>query len=217
VALLTPRYCVEIHSDPEYICGTRWYSMRRYDDHLRYDSYGRTYWRTVGVQVLQFLEDFHHKLGLVHGDIKKSNILVNKATNSFVVADYEFAQRPIPDSACSLNDDYMWYYISLGMEFEKPYMSWRSDLVALGYLLASLTTDLSGWTFEKECWERRGGHSKLPLTDDELIALRTTELAKADPAVLRYLARVWTIPWYSPDPPPRSFYEELASLFNQTE
>jgi len=208
-----PRHAVELHPQLTDLYGNGWYALRRYDGHVELDDFCREHWKTIAVHVLQFLQDFHHELGLVHMDIKKGNIFVDRTSKQFVVGDYENSTQPCAKTTMvKYTDDEKWYYMSLGAEFDKPLMSWRFDLAALGYVLASLTVKPDTWTFENECWERRLGRGSTQ-APNEVVALRAKELAAAAPAVVAYMERVGTLAWDLKEPPPRSFYEELEMLF----
>ena len=214
VNLVGPRAAVIFPAEAKAFFGKDWYAMRRYDDHLRCDNFCRAAWRLIGIRVIQFLQDFHHGLGLVHGDIKKANILVDFSNNDFVVCDYECAHRPHPDALFLYNDDFKWYYVSLGIDLDAPPFAWRADLVMLAYLLASLC-ETTPWTFEEECWTRRDGPTKLALSDAELVLMRDKEFNATcvrEPALLAYMNSVSQLPWRSDDPPPRSFYVALEGL-----
>jgi len=208
-----PRHSVELYPKLSDLYGNGWYALRRYDGHVERDEFCRTHWRIIAAHALQFLQDFHHELGLIHMDIKKGNIFVDRTNIQFVVGDYENALTPCSETmVATYSDDHKWYYMSLGAEFDKPLMSWRFDLTALGYVIASLTVEPDAWTFENECWERRLGHGSSD-TPNEVVALRAKELATAAPAVVAYMERVGTLAWDLKEPPPRSFYEELETLF----
>jgi serine/threonine protein kinase len=187
-----------------------WFALRRYSGHVDIDTYCRDRWRIIAVHVLQFLQDFHHDHGLAHMDIKKANILINHDKHDFVVADYEHAETPHTRLTSSYEDEYKWYYMSMGAELDEPLISWRFDLVALGYILASLTSPPQSWQFEKICWDKRRGRG--PSTE-EALALRAADLASVNPVVADYLEKVKAVEWFLPDPPSRAFYKSLESLF----
>jgi serine/threonine protein kinase len=199
----------------DYLEAGGWYVMKRYSGEVAPNEFCKTHWRTMAIHVLQFLQDLHHVHGLVHMDIKKSNIFYDQERIEFVVADYELAEPPNPTRNHEYNDNYKWYYMAMGAELDKQLASWRIDLVALGYLLGSLFVDPANWTFEKICWDCRLGRGLLG--DEELLALRDKELAgvaAVEPQIAAYLDRLNAIPWDLRHPPPRSFYEELEAIFN---
>jgi len=212
-----PRHSIEV---PPLICryydycnAGGWYVMKRYTDEVRCNSFCKEHWKTLAIHVLQFLGDLHHSHRKVHMDIKKGNIFYDKATCNFVVGDYELVQDVSSTITMNLDDSHRWYYLSMGAELTAQTCSWRMDLVALGYVLASLTAP--AWTFEQECFDHRtkeGG--KLSMSD--IIALRSKEMSEIDPIVTAYLGRVATIAWDSMEPPPRSFYDGLETLFVST-
>ena len=191
-----------------------WYVMKRYTDEVcRHNTFCKEHWKTMAVHALQFLQDLHHNHHKVHMDIKKGNILYDEKACNFVVGDYELVQEICSTHILDLDDDHRWYYLAMGAELTEPTYSWRMDLVALGYVMASLTAP--AWTFEQECFDHRTATGTMNVTD--VLELRSTELAAADPLVTTYLDRVATIAWTSPDPPPRSFYEELEALFSMSD
>jgi len=187
-----------------------WFALKRYSGHVEVDPYCKNRWRILAIHILQFLQDFHHDHGMAHMDIKKSNILIDRDTHEFVVTDYEHAERPHARRTSVYDADYVWYYMAMGAEMDQPLVSWRFDLVALGYVLASLTVT-SDWTFEKICWNKRKGKGG-GMSTDEVLALRSNELQGADPVVLAYMDRVKEVAWDA-TVPPRDFYKSLEALF----
>jgi len=146
-------------------------------------------------------------------DIKRANILVDNYTKEFLVTDYELADTPEPSELLrSKTDDYKWYYFMHGAELDQPLIAWRLDLVALGYVLASLTVPEETWTFEADCELKRAGSG---ITEEELVDKRATALAKADSVVLAYFERIKEVAWDSKEPPSRAFYKELEALFTK--
>ena len=192
-----------------------WYAMKRYDGCVEINEFCKTQWQTLAIHVLQFLQDFHHGHGLLHMDIKKANILVDIDRTDFVVADYEHAEPPDSKRTADYDANHQWYYLAMGAEIDQQLYSWRFDLVALGYVLASLTVEPQCWTFEQKCWDRRTG--KGGILYDEMIAIRSAELSGANSAICKYLERVATIPWAAKEPPSRQFYKSLEAIFLTTD
>jgi hypothetical protein len=213
-----PRHSVEYPATTYSLYGhtseAGWYAMKRYDGHVERNTYCRKYWRTIGAHCLQFLQDFHCTNKLIHMDIKRGNILVDYYKKHFVVTDYELADTPSPIHLRPNKDNYKWYYFSYGAEMDQPILSWRFDLVALGYVLASLTVSEEAWTFEDLCEQKRTKESAI--TEEELTTLRSAALAKADPVILAYMDKLKEVAWDSKEPPSRTFYEELEGLFMDT-
>jgi len=186
--------------------------MKRYTGEVSLNDFCKANWRILAIHILQFLQDFHHVHRLVHMDIKKGNILYDMAGLNFVAADYEHAEAPSFTHTRHFDDDHKWYYIAMGAELDQPLYSWRLDLVALGYVLGSLTTEPQAWTFEQICWDKRTKPGSL--TEAEAIYQRNREIADIiEPQIKAYLALVATLAWDAKDPPPRSFYEELEVIF----
>jgi serine/threonine protein kinase len=192
--------------------GYDWYVMRRYDGTIQPGPFARSTWRQLAVQMLAFLEDFHHNVGLAHLDIKKGNVLVDLSNRTFHVGDFGNAERPTEAarSLSSFDDNTKWYYVAMGCELTEPHVSWRADFVALGYMLASLQLNEDIWQFEAECWKKRVMDGVL--SDEALMELRRKEISRIY-ALEPYFARLVIVPWTAVEPPSRSFYQELAKLF----
>ena len=215
-----PRHSVHIPHDLGSLFGHGtdeiWYAMRRYDGHLEVDDFTRQHWLQVGNHCLEFLQDLHLKHGLLHMDIKSTNILVNRSATQFVVADYETVARPNGTTPANESRDYRWYHLRFGAVPDQPVYSWRYDLTALGYLLADLTwpDGEPPWNYRGECDGRRGSGYVSVFTDADVILLRDEAFTKAHPTVRAYLDAVATLPWDARDPPPATFYEQLLALFH---
>jgi len=192
--------------------GYDWYVMRRYDGTIQPGPFARSTWRQLAVQVLAFLEDFHHNVGLAHLDIKKGNLFIDRTNKSFHVGDFGNAERPTAAARplSSFDANTKWYYVAMGCELTEPHISWRTDFVALGYMLASLQPNEDVWQFESECWKKRVMDGVL--SDEATLELRQKEISRIY-ALEPYFARLVIVPWNAVEPPPRSFYQELAGLF----
>jgi len=210
-----PRNCVALSPEPHAMFGALesggWVAFRRYTDEVSANDFCKTNWRTLAIHVLRFLQDFHHTQRLAHMDIKRANILYNADPCEFVVTDFDLAESTHPAVVQNYSDDTLWYYMAMGAEPDQPLVSWRMDLVSLGYLLGGLVADPKHWSFEQICWNKRTGHSTL--SQEEILGIRARQLAWIDPVILEYLKRVATVSWSAEEPPPRSFYEELEALF----
>ena len=205
-----PRHCIQVPQQnltPE----STWYVMRRYTGEVQADTFYKVRWRIIAQHVLQFLQDFHVGMRMIHMDIKRGNIMYDHDTAEFVVADYELADSPRPMQTRDSSDSYKWYYLSVGAELDQPTVAWRMDLVALGYVLGSILAEPDAWTFEQLCREKR--HQSTPMSESELLALRDKEVAAVNPVIAAYMERVATVAWDSAEPPPRTFYRELEALF----
>jgi hypothetical protein len=213
---------VEVPSEPERFFGTAadgitWYAIRRYDGALMVNSYAKSHWRTVAINVLTFLQYFHTRCRKVHMDIKCPNILCDATRNRFVVGDYDLAGPVRPEKvARAYGPDVFWYYVAMGADPDQPLYSWRMDLTALGYMLASITWnhgENNDWTFYREALRRREGKGTLEISDAELIALREAEMSRVHTTMRSYLNLVGTLSWSAADPPSRDFYGELIRFF----
>jgi len=212
IAIVRVRHAIALPPQLTDLYGNGWYALKRYDGCISLDDFCKSRWRTIAIHVLRFLQDFHHRVGFVHMDIKKGNILVDRATDTFVVADYELADYPAQILPISLTRNQKWYYLSMGADPDSTYVSWRFDFVALGYVLASLTLGPGEWTFEEECWRLRDEEGSEE-EEAEVIALRDQELACVNPMIAEYMARVATLSWSATESPPKSFYIDLEQLF----
>ena len=212
---------------PETICewfgvlpnGDVWYAMRHYDCAATVTSpETRTHWRRLGQSVLTFLQYLHHNCHKVYMDVKVSNVLINRLRARFVVSDYDLVDNVRLDKAAKhYPADTLWYYIAMGAELDEPLYTWRMDLTALAYMLASVTWDYDAnnqWKFYDECMCRRSGEEgeHAALTNVELVELREVEMQRIHPTVLTFLNHVKTFPWSSPSPPPPEFYKQLFRL-----
>lgn len=213
---------LEMHGEHERSFGTgpgfTWYAMRRYGGVLKVDVYSRSRWRTAAVNVLTFLQYFHTKCRKVHMDIKCPNILCDVVRGRFVVGDYDLAGPIRPDKiARTYEKNMFWYYVAMGANLSEPLYSWRMDLTAVGYMLAAITwnrTDNREWVFYNEALRRREGKGTMTeVSDDELVALRESEMERIHPTVRAYLNLVGTLSWSAADPPARDFYDQLIRLF----
>ena len=215
-----PRYCVEFPTRHCELFGTNaegiWYALARYDAHVDTSDFCRMNWKQIGNAALCFLEDLHHRHGLIHMDIKGDNILVNYSSRRFVVADFELMTAPSPGLLRDTSDpDFLWYYLGYGAELDQPVKTWRTDLIMLGYLLARLTWNYDNtWTAQERCWQK----SRRPATHAEireLIVLRDSQLhAGAAPAVVTYLTHVAEhVSWdASVLPPSAELYRTLREI-----
>ena len=212
---LKPRHCISLPSSLYSLYGRNatsgWYALKRYSGHVTRNEFCKSNWRSLAIDVLQFLQDFHHNQGIAHMDIKKGNILVDEVKSEFIVADYEHAEKPQNTLTRSYDDDYKWYYMAMGAEMDEPLVSWRMDLTALGYLLASLLIELANWTFEQKCWGKRSG---IEISEADILSLRSKELSAAHPIILTYMQKVSEVSWSAKDPPTRDFYKQLEKLFH---
>lgn len=189
-----------------------WYAMRRYDGPIERNDICRSRWRKIGLHVLQFLQDLHTNFRKVHMDIKMKNILMDKTSSCFVVADYQLVDDIRPAATNSFSDDYKWYYLAMGAEPHEPLFSWRMDLTALGFMLLHLTSENEDSAFSKECSKRRkDGNYVVSLS--YILEMRSSELLAAPETLKEYFKAVQNLSWSSPDPPSVSFYNGLQSLF----
>jgi hypothetical protein len=185
-----------------------WYAMKRYDSHVN-RSHSHM-WRSIGVACIQFLSDLHRIHRKVYMDMRLENILVSGST--FAVADYELVTSVRSELTCKTSCNTRWYFYARGADRDAPLYSWRQDLVSLGYILVQLTAELPFFDqFMSRRFGRRVNHKSTKL----LLAERDRAvLARANPTLVAYFTKIKAIE-YSSDPPPASFYEELASLLRK--
>jgi len=213
------RHGVVLPKSPYQLFGTTekavWYAMWRYDGVVERNDFCRTHWRILAMNALTFLRDLHRGFRMVHMDIKRTNIFVNRLKVSFHVGDYELVDTVYEKMTRNYPDDVKWYYYAFGAEPNEALYSWRMDLTALGYVLADLTwnSDNSPWTFQEECYSRRDGNPMSAFSEAEVLALRAKEMEGVNATVKHYFHRLQWLIWNNPIPPPDSFYDELVALF----
>jgi serine/threonine protein kinase len=220
------RHCLEFPRSLSDFCGIErehpWFAMRRYDGPLSLipdtptgPEFWSRHWKRLAIQVLAFLEDYHTVCRRVHMDIKGDNILVDRESCQFVVADFGLSCFQGRKTLEDHSTDFLWYYLEFGAELDKPIASWRFDLTALGYLLTRLCWNPEHEdTFINMCrTARRDGPGEL--TPDIVVAKRSMEMARGiSPLLYAYFDMLDAISWYEPEPPLRFFYQTLASLFS---
>lgn len=217
------QHCVHIPTSVEHQFGTgpsyMWIAMKRYTGHVEVKPFFRENWRRIATTVLVFLRDLHINCSRVYMDIKTTNILyhLESERSHFVVADYELVDTvELSRPTRTFSNNTKWYYIAMGAELDEPLYSWRMDLVALGYTLASLTHDYSVkplWKYYDQCMQRRANKLSFDISDESIVALRSIEMQEEHPLILRYLHLVSELPWNSPVPPSNDFYARLISVF----
>jgi hypothetical protein len=209
-----PRNMVTVPSITHHLFGITpsevWYAMKRYDGHLTMEH--SHMWRQVGVACIEFLSDLHRKHRKVYMDFRLENILVSGST--FAVADYELVTSISPKLTHKTDCDSRWYFYARGAERKAWLNSWRQDLVSLGYILVQLTG--AELPFFTEFMNRRRGRRVNHKSTKTLLAERDRViLSLANPTLVAYLTKIKEVSWFSLDPPPASFYEELASLLRK--
>jgi len=186
------------------------------------DSFCKSNWRRIGEAVLLFLEDLHHTHGLAHLDIKAENVLFDRTSRQFYVADFELLMYPATNTGPlreKMDDPhYFWYYLGFGAEPDEPFRSWRMDLVMLGYLLARLTWNPEyGWSAREQLLAYASSRTQR-MEEDTIAALieqRDQQLRSgAALSVIAYMNRVAAaVPWGLKTPPEKALYRELRALF----
>ena len=204
-----PRNMVTVPSAAHELCGLTpteiWYAMKRYDGHLTKKH--MRMWRQVGIACIEFLSDLHRIHRKVYMDFRLENILV--AGNTVVVADYELLTSVSPVVTSKSDCSTRWYFYARGAEPDAPLYSWRQDLISLGYILVQLTSELP---FFEDFMSRRVGRRVNHKSTKLLISERDRAvLAQANPTLVAYFTKIKEVECSS-EPPPASFYEELAHL-----
>jgi len=152
-------YCVRMPSELSLRSGIYenkcWYAMEKYDDNLKNAFlFGKCNIKLLISNIIDFIEWLHLSKNIVHGDIKADNILINfqDKERPFCLADYESLTKP-NNYICSKNLPNGYYYYGFGCYSDKPYMSYRMDLQAFGYLLWNLTTSVE--SYNKFDWQMK--------------------------------------------------------------
>jgi hypothetical protein len=209
---------VELHEWHYACCGVTaddcWYAMRRYEGDASATFIAGA---DIAVATLAFLRDLHTNLLLVHGDIKATNVLYRDHGRILAVSDYGLTDNPWPRTLRNYPVDHQWYYALRGCDLDGAPLSWRMDLIALGYLLLD-----KDWPMEcPRTYQEIGGTARVEASeelDPEWIALRNEEVAAAlaqRPLVADYFARVTEhVGWMDRAPPSREFYDRLAEMFH---
>ena len=153
------KFCISMPENPEYRFGHdligAWYTMEKYDGNLKNNFlFGKNKIKLLISNIIDFFEWLHITKSRVHGDVKVDNILVKFTENErpFVIIDYESISEP-ENILCLNNLPNGYYYYGLGCKSDKPYISYRMDLEAFGYILWSLT--LSVEQYIKFNWQRQ--------------------------------------------------------------
>jgi serine/threonine protein kinase len=191
--------------------GYGWYAMRRYRCDLR--AAPEIPLEKVAMTTVAFLRDFHTRLYLVHGDIKAANLFIGPE-DSIAIGDFGLSDNPSPRPLREAGLDMQWYYLARGGDLDQSVLSWRMDLMALGFLLLHRTWPT--WTYLEEMGRYRTAGRRVQDTD--WLALRDREVGAAletvSPRIRVYFERVVSfVGWGDRAPPPRVFYEELIAMF----
>jgi hypothetical protein len=211
------RNMIEIPTDLAHQMGSRWYAMRAYAGSVLDESHvARMPWRRIALDVLDFLEDLHREYAHVHLDIVTRNILIDRRTGKYIVADYELVRRPDTSMDLrldTLESDTAWYYLSHGAEIGKPCQTWRMDLLMLGSVLLELTVPCPGfsWSVWRACTAARAAGKSLSLERATTIHEEwATAIQFAHPVVRDYIRAVQElVTWEQEGPPDAVVYEAL--------
>lgn len=213
-----PPNMIETHPIPYHMYGRNhrfgWYALRMYDGHVEISDD----WRKLGRACLAFLRGLHHDHRLVHMDLKLENVLIDRARDKYVVADYELMTPTDTKQLQEHDTDRIWYYLMMGGELDAPLHSYRLDLAALGHVMARMSwpTDIRP-TFRSVCMKHRESGNVDPADLTDAVALRDREMLGAHPVVQKYMELVSHVQWSGTAPPSMTVYDALDALLQQVE
>lgn len=216
-------FCITMPEDISFRSGIfdnkSWYVMEKYDSSLKHHFlFGKNKIKLLISNIIDSLEWLHITKKRVHGDIKIDNILINFNNNEkpFCLIDYESIAEP-NTNACNKNLPNGYYYFGLGCTSDKPFMSYRMDLQAFGYLLWSLTLSVdSCYRFN---WQSKAfnyyDNNKITSEFDDLIKTRVTENANLymDNLMKSYFSIISEVDWFEKNPNP-NIYERIKNLIS---
>lgn len=194
-----------------------WYVMEKYDNNLtKAFLFGKNNMKLLISNVIDLIEWLHISKNRVHGDIKSDNILINftDTRKPFCLADYESITKP-NNNICIKNLPNGYYYYGYGCLSDKPYMSYRMDLQAFGYILWNLTTSVE--SYNKFNWQLKAfayyDKNKINSEFDDLNDIRfmhdmntnKTELIKS------YFNIISEVDWFERNPNP-DIYKRIREL-----
>lgn len=217
------QFCITMPDDNSYRSGIydnkSWYVMQKYDGSLKeYFLFGKNNIKLLLSNIIDSLEWFHTTKKRVYGDMKIDNILINFNDNKtpFCLIDYESITEPNTNT-CIKDLPNGYYYFGLGCSSDKPYMSYRMDLQAFGYILWSLTLSVdSHFIFN---WQSKAFNyyddNKITSEFDDLVKVRFTEnttLCMND-LIKSYFNIISGVDWLEVNPNPE-IYKKIKNLIS---
>ena len=196
-------FCIKMPIDYTFrsrISNTKsWYTMEQYESNIKQKfNYAKHKIKLLISNIIDFLEWLHIKQQKVHGDIKPDNILFKQCNKRpFCLIDYENIGG-IEQNICYKNLPNGYYYYALGCESDKPYMSYRMDLQAFGFILWSLSLSLE--TYHTFPWQNQAFayyNNKKTINDfNNLDKIRNLNNISKDELITSYFKIISEVGWY---------------------
>lgn len=193
-----------------------WYTMEKYETTITQNYiFARKKIKQLGLYMIKFFEWLHVKENKIHGDIKPTNIMINKKNkeNPFIIIDYETIGIPDLRYKCTDNDYINYYYFYIGCDYDKPYFSYRMDLQALGYILYALVLSIDEYHIFP--WQELSHNYYLAKSTKnffgDLIKLRPSNIKIENILINKYFEIINEQGWESAPNP--EVYNKLKELF----
>lgn len=216
-------FCIKMPEDNSYRSGIfdnkSWYVMEKHDSSLKnHFLFGKNKIQLLISNIIDSLEWFHIEKKRVHGDIKIDNILINFKNDEkpFCLIDYESMAEP-NSVTCAKNLPNGYYYFGLGCTSDKPFISYRMDLQAFGYLLWCLTLSVDSY-FRFNWQDKAFGYydqNKITSEFDDLVKVRFTENATSymNDLIKSYFNIITEVDWFEKNPNP-DIYKRIKGLIS---
>ena len=167
---------------------------------------------------LEFIRDLHTKTGYLYMDWRLDNIL-KKQENGFVVADYEFLEKPAISTTTLIEDyidnkDFIYYFLQRGANLDKPLYRYRFDLESIGSLAIEFLTEHDPPLWFIQCHKIRQKKLSIPL--DTILTDRNLykdEFLKTSPILQLYFQKIQECSWDTLDCMSTEWYDQLICIF----
>jgi serine/threonine protein kinase len=215
-------YCVNMPEDSSFRSGIIdnkcWYVMEKYDDSLKNNFlFGKNKMGLLISNIIDSLEWIHLTHNIVHGDIKIDNILINfnNTEKPFCLIDYESMTKP-NSLNCIKNLPNGYYYFGLGCISDKPFMSYRMDLQAFGYLLWCLSLSID--SYHRFNWQMKAftyyDNNKITSEFYDLENIQNIENLNANmnDLIKSYFEIISEVDWFEKESPNPDIYKRIKNL-----